>query len=103
MRTGVIAKKLGMTRFFDEDGAHVPVTFLSLDGCQVTAQRTKDKDCYVALQLGAGAAKAKNTTKTMRGHFAKALVEPKRHLAEFRGPEDNLIDVGPEFTADHFI
>src|SRR6201996_7767798 len=103
MRTGVLAKKIGMTRFFDEDGAHVPVTVLSLDGCQVTAQRTKDKDGYVALQLGAGAKKAKNTSKAMRGHFAKALVEPKRHVVEFRVSEDNLIDVGAEFTADHFV
>jgi large subunit ribosomal protein L3 len=103
MRTGVIAKKLGMTRLFDEDGAHVPVTVLSLDGCQVTAQRTKDKDGYVALQLGAGAKKAKNTSKAERGHFAKALVEPKRTVAEFRVSEDNLIDVGAELAADHFI
>ena len=103
MRTGVLAKKLGMTRFFDEDGVHVPVTVLSLDGCQVTAQRTKDKDGYVALQLGAGAKKAKNTSQAMRGHFAKALVEPKRVVAEFRVEEDDLIDVGAEFTADHFV
>jgi large subunit ribosomal protein L3 len=103
MRTGVIAKKLGMTRFFDEAGVHVPVTVLSLDGCQVTAQRTQEKDGYVALQLGVGAKKAKNTSKAMRGHFAKALVEPKRHLAEFRVSEDNLIDVGAELTADHFL
>jgi large subunit ribosomal protein L3 len=103
MRTGVIAKKLGMTRFFDEAGVDVAVTVLSLDGCQVTAQRTKDKDGYVALQLGVGKAKVKNTSKPMRGHFAKALVEPKRHLAEFRVSEDNLIDVGAEFTADHFV
>jgi large subunit ribosomal protein L3 len=103
MRTGVIAKKLGMTRFFDEAGVHVPVTVLSLDGCQVTAQRTKERDGYVALQLGAGAKKAKNTSKAERGHFAKALVEPKRHVAEFRVSEDNLIEVGAEFTADHFM
>ena len=103
MRTGVIAKKLGMTRFFDEAGTHVPVTVLSLDGCQVTAQRTQDKDGYVALQLGVGAKKVKNTSKAMRGHFAKALVEPKRYLVEFRVSEDNLIDVGAEFTADHFL
>ena len=103
MRTGLIAKKLGMTRFFDEAGTDVAVTVLALDGCQVTAQRTKDKDGYVALQLGAGQAKVKNTSKAMRGHFAKALVEPKRHLAEFRVSEDNLIDVGAEFTADHFM
>jgi large subunit ribosomal protein L3 len=103
MRTGVIAKKLGMTRFFDEAGQHVPVTVLSLDGCQVTGQRTLDKDGYVALQLGAGAKKAKNTSQAMRGHFAKALVEPKHHVTEFRVSEDNLIDVGAELTADHFV
>jgi large subunit ribosomal protein L3 len=103
MRTGVIAKKLGMTRFFDEDGAHVPVTVLSLDGCQVTAQRTKEKDGYVALQLGAGAKKAKNESKAMRGHFGKAQVEPKAVVAEFRVDEDGLIEVGAEFTADHFV
>lgn len=103
MRTGVIAKKLGMARFFDEAGSHVPVTVLSLEGCQVVAHRTQDKDGYVALQLGAGAKKAKNTSKGMRGHFAKAEVEPKRQLAEFRVSEDMLIDVGAEITADHFI
>jgi len=103
MRTGVIAKKLGMARFFDEAGTHVPVTVLSLEGCTVVAQRTQDKDGYVALQLGAGAKKPKNTSKAMRGHFAKAQVEPKRQLAEFRVSEDMLIDVGAEITADHFL
>ena len=103
MRTGVIARKLGMTRLFDEAGAHVAVTVLSLDGCQVTAQRTKERDGYVALQLGAGAKKPKNTSKAERGHFAKALVEPKRRVVEFRVSEDNLIDVGAEFSADHFV
>src|SRR3954468_21997619 len=103
MRTGVIAKKLGMARFFDEAGSHVPVTVLSLEGCQVVAHRTQDKDGYVALQLGAGAKKAKNTSKGLRGHFAKAEVEPKRAVAEFRVSEDMLIDVGAEITADHFL
>ena len=103
MRTGVIAKKLGMTRFFDETGSHVPVTVLSLDGCQVVAHKTKEKDGYVALQLGVGAKKVKNTSKAMRGHFAKAQVEPKAVVAEFRVDEDGLIDVGAEFTADHFV
>jgi len=103
MRTGVLARKVGMTRFFDEDGSDVPVTVLSLDGCQVVAQRTQDRDGYVALQLGAGAKKAKRTSKALRGHFGKALVEPKRTLAEFRVSEDNLIDVGAEITADHFL
>jgi large subunit ribosomal protein L3 len=104
MRTGVIAKKLGMTRFFDEAGAHVPVTVLSLDGCQVTGHRTQDKDGYVALQLGAGVKKAKNTNQAQRGQFGKALVEPKREVREFRvSGEDMLIEVGAEITADHFV
>jgi len=103
MRTGVLAKKLGMARFFDEAGTHVPVTVLSLDGCQVVSQRTQDKDGYVALQLGSGAKKPKNTSKAMRGHFAKGEVEPKHRLVEFRVSEENLIDVGAEITADHFV
>jgi large subunit ribosomal protein L3 len=103
MRTGLIVRKLGMTRLFDEAGSHTPVTVLSLDGCQVTGQRTVEKDGYVALQLGAGSKKPKNTTKAERGHFAKALVEPKAHVAEFHVSADNLIDVGAEFTADHFV
>ena len=103
MRTGVLAKKLGMTRLFDETGAHVPVTVLSLDGCQVTGHRTQETDGYVALQLGAGVKKAKNTSQAMRGHFAKALVEPKVKVGEFRVTPDNLIEVGAELTADHFI
>ena len=103
MRTGVIAKKLGMTRFFDEAGTHVPVTVLALDGCQVVGQRTADKDGYVALQLGAGSKKAKNTPKPERGQFAKAQVEPKREVVEFRVSPDNLIEVGAEITADHFV
>ena len=102
-RTGVLARKLGMTRFFDTDGTHVPVTVLTLDGCQVVAQRTEEKDGYVALQLGAGPKKAKNTTQPLRGHFAKALVEPKAVLAEFRVQPDALIEVGAEITADHFV
>ena len=103
MRTGVLAKKLGMTRFFDEAGQHVPVTVLSLDGCQVTAQKTIEKDGYVALQLGAGTKKAKNTSQAMRGHFAKALVEPKSIVTEFRVDPESLIEVGAEITADHFV
>ena len=103
MRTGVIVRKLGMTRVFAEDGTHVPVSVLYLDGCQVVAQRTTERDGYVALQLGAGTAKPKNVSKPMRGHFAKAQVEPKRRLAEFRVADDALIEVGAEITADHFI
>ncbi len=103
LRSGVIAKKLGMTRLFLEDGRQVPVTVLQLDGCQVVAQRTVEKDGYTAVQLGAGAAKAKRTTAAMRGHFAKAKVEPKRKIAEFRVSPDNLIGVGEELTADHYF
>ena len=92
-----------MTRFFDDQGAHVPVTVLSLDGLQVVGQRTTEKDGYTAVQLGAGAKKAKNVNQADRGRFAKALVEPKRVVAEFRVKEDALVDVGAEITADHFV
>src|ERR1700680_2610530 len=102
MRTGLIAQKLGMTRVFADDGNHVAVTVLRDANCQVVAQRTLDKDGYVALQLGVGAAKVKNVTKPQRGHFAKAKVEPKARLAEFRVSEDALVDVGAEITAAHF-
>jgi large subunit ribosomal protein L3 len=103
MRSGLIAQKLGMTRIFAEDGSHVPVTVLELQNCQVVGQRTADKDGYVALQLGAGQAKVKNTTKPERGQFAVAKVEPKRHVAEFRVDEANLIEVGATLRADHFV
>ena len=103
MRSGIIAKKLGMTRLFLEDGKQVPVTVLHLDNLQVVAQRTADKDGYTAVQLGAGAAKAKRTSAAMRGHFAKAKVEPKRKVAEFRVTDDCMIDVGEEITADHYF
>ncbi|WP_440959898.1 50S ribosomal protein L3 [Oceanicaulis sp. LC35] len=103
MRTGLLAKKLGMTRVFTEGGDHVPVTVLHLDGLQVVAQRTSETDGYTAVQLGAGKAKAKRTSKAMRGHFAKASVEPKRKLVEFRVPEDALIEAGAELSAEHFV
>lgn len=103
MRTGLIAQKVGMTRLFTEGGDHVPVTVLKVEGCQVVAQRTQEKDGYTALQLGVGAAKVKRTSKALRGHFAKAKVEPKRRLAEFRVSPDALIEVGAELTADHFV
>jgi len=102
MRTGVIAQKVGMTRIFTADGMDVPVTVLSLENCQVIAQRRQERDGYTALQLGSGAAKVRNVTRALRGHFAKARVEPKRRLGEFRVSEDNLIDVGAELQADHF-
>src|SRR5256884_6383108 len=103
MRSGVIAQKMGMTRVFTEAGEHVPVTVLRLANCQVVAHRTKEKNGYVALQLGAGTRKAKNLGKAQRGHFAVAKVEPKRKVAEFRVDEEGLIPVGAEITADHFI
>tara|TARA_B100000678_G_scaffold230678_1_gene199194 strand:+ start:208 stop:966 length:759 start_codon:yes stop_codon:yes gene_type:complete len=103
MRTGVIAKKMGMTRLFQDDGRHVPVTVLALEGVQVVARREMDKDGYVAVQLGAGSAKAKNVAKPQRGHFGKAEVEPKAVVCEFRVEEDGLLDVGAEIAADHFV
>ncbi|GHA12939.1 50S ribosomal protein L3 [Devosia pacifica] len=103
MRSGLIAQKLGMTRIFTEDGSDVPVTVLGLQNCQVVGQRTADKDGYVALQLGAGQAKAKNLAKATRGQYAVAKVEPKRHVAEFRVDAENLIEVGATLKADHFV
>ena len=103
MRSGVVAQKIGMTRVFTESGEHVPVTVLQLAQCQVIAHRTKDKNGYVALQLGSGPRRTNNMSKADRGYFAKAKVEPKRKLAEFRVTEDALIPVGAEITADHFV
>ena len=103
MRTGVIAKKMGMTRLFQEDGRHVPVTVLALENVQVIARKNADDDGYVAVQLGAGTAKAKNLSKPQRGHFGKAEVEPKARVAEFVVAEDALLDVGAEITADHYV
>ncbi len=103
MRSGVIAQKLGMTRVFNDAGEHIPVTVLKLDQCQVVAHRTKDKNGYVALQVGVGKAKVKNVSKAERGRFAQAQVEPKRKLAEFRVSEDAVIPVGAEILADHFV
>ena len=103
MRSGVIAQKLGMTRVFTDAGEQVPVTVLKLQNCQVVQQRTVEKDGYTALQLGAGTRKVKNTSKAMRGQFARASVEPKRKIVEFRVDADNLIEVGAELTADHFV
>ena len=103
LRTGLIAKKLGMTRLFMEDGRQVPVTVLALENLQVVAQRTVEKDGYVAVQLGAGAAKAKRTSQAMRDHFAAAKVEPKRKVAEFRVAPENMINVGETITANHYF
>jgi large subunit ribosomal protein L3 len=103
MRSGVIAQKLGMTRVFTEAGEHVPVTVLRLAKCQVLGHRTKEKNGYVALQLGSGTRKVNNVPKAERGNFAIAKVEPKRKLAEFRVSDDGLIPVGAEITADHFV
>ena len=103
MRSGVIAKKIGMTRLFMDNGQQIPVTVLCLDGLQVVAQRTSETDGYTAVQLGLGSAKAKRTSQAMRGHFAKANVAPKRKVAEFRVSADNLIEVGAEISAEHFL
>jgi large subunit ribosomal protein L3 len=103
MRSGVIAQKLGMTRVYNEAGEHIPVTVLRMENCQVVAQRTQDKNGYTAVQLGVGRAKVKNVGKPLRGHFARASVEPKFKLAEFRVSPENMLEVGVEITADHFV
>jgi len=103
MRSGLIAQKLGMTRVYNDAGVQIPVTVLKVDNLQVVSQRTEEKNGYTAVQLGAGLAKVKNTTKPMRGHFAVAKVEPKRKLAEFRVSVENMLDVGVELSAEHFV
>lgn len=103
MRTGLIAKKMGMTRVFTESGEHVPVTVLQVENCQVTGQKTTDRDGYDAVQLGVGNAKVKNVSKSLRGHFAKAKVEPKRKVAEFRVTSENLLNLGSELSVKHFV
>ena len=103
MRTGVITQKIGMTRLFQADGTHVPVTVLKLDGCAVLGTRTKEKDGYTAVQLGSGFAKPKNTNKAERGQFAKAEMEPRRKVAEFRIDEKHMLEVGDAIQADHFV
>lgn len=103
MRTGLIAQKLGMTRVFDATGKHVPVTILKVDNCQVVAVQTKEKNGYSAVQLGAGSRRTSNVAKPQRGHFAKAKVEPKAKVAEFRVSEENLLEVGAELSVEHFV
>ena len=103
MRTGIIAKKLGMSRIFEADGTHVPVTVLSVDSLKVVDVKTMERDGYTAVQLGTGAVKVKNVSKALKGHFAKANVEPKKKLGEFRVSEDCLLSVGDELSAEHFV
>lgn len=103
MRTGLLAKKLGMTRIFKDDGTHVPVTVLHIDALQVVAARTEEKDGYTAVQLGWGKAKVKNVSQPNKGHFAKAKVEPKAKLAEFRVDADALLEPGATLSAAHFV
>jgi large subunit ribosomal protein L3 len=103
MRTGVIAQKVGMTRVYDEFGAHVPVTVLQIENAQVTAVRTKEKDGYSAVQIGVGKAKAHRVNKAQRSQFAKANVEAKKKVCEFRVADDALLEVGQEIRANHFV
>lgn len=103
MRSGLIAQKVGMTRIFTEDGTHVPVTVLKVDTVQVVSTRSVEKDGYTAVQLGAGTAKVKNVAKAQRTTFAAAKVEPKKKLAEFRVAPENVLEVGAELSAAHFI
>jgi len=103
MRTGLLAKKLGMTRIFKEDGTHVPVTVLHVDNVQVVAARTEEKDGYTAVQIGYGKAKVKNVSQPNKGHYAKAKVEPKAKLVEFRVDADAMLEPGATLSAAHFV
>src|SRR5271154_4965273 len=103
MRSGLIAQKVGMTRVFSEDGTHLPVTVLKIDHCKVVSTRSEEKDGYCAVQLGSGLAKVKNVSKALRGHFAKAKVEPAKRVVEFRVTPDAMLEVGTELSAGHFI
>ena len=103
MRCGLVAQKVGMTRVFNDAGEHVPVTVLKIETLQVVAVRSEEKDKYVAVQLGYGKAKVKNVTQPMRGHFAKAKVEPKKKLIEFRVAKDAVLEVGAELVPSHFV
>ena len=103
MRTGIIAKKLGMSRLFDEDGIHIPVTVLHMDEVRVVSHKTPARDGYSAVQISSGKAKVKNVSKALRGHFAKAKVEPGRKMVEFRVEEDNLPAIGAEIVATHYV
>ena len=103
MRCGLVAQKVGMTRVFNDAGEHVPVTVLKIETLQVVAVRSEEKDKYTAVQLGYGKAKVKNVTQPMRGHFAKAKVEPKKKLVEFRVAKDAVREVGAELVPSHFV
>src|ERR1700749_1672674 len=103
MRSGIVAQKVGMTRLFTAEGNHVPVTVLKVDGVQVVAQRTQEKDGYTAVQLGIGTRKAKRVNRALKGQYAKANIEPKRKLVEFRVAADKMLDVGAELAASHFV
>jgi large subunit ribosomal protein L3 len=103
MRLGLLAEKVGMTRIFTPNGDHVPVTVLRVDDCEVTAQRTIERDGYAAVQLGNGKAKTKRVSKPMRGHYAKAKVAPKAKLVEFRVDEDGLVEPGTRLSVNHFV
>lgn len=103
MRTGLLAKKLGMTRIFKDDGTHVPVTVLHVDNVQVVAARTEEKDGYTAVQIGYGKAKVKNVSQPNKGHYAKAKVEPKAKLVEFRVDADAILEPGATLSAAHFV
>src|ERR1700760_4790537 len=103
MRCGLVAQKVGMTRVFNDAGEHVPVTVLKVDQLQVVAVRSEEKDKYTAVQLGYGKAKVKNVSQPMRGHFAKAKVEPKKKLVEFRVDADAVLEPGATLSAAHFV
>jgi len=102
-RTGLIARKEGMSRWFDAEGRHIPVTLLKIDNLQVVGVRTEETNGYVAVQLGCGTPKVKNLSKAQKENFAKAKVAPKSKVAEFRVDPKNILEVGAELVASHFV
>ena len=103
MRTGLLARKIGMTSIFEDKGGRVPVTVLQIKDLQVVGHKVYERDGYNAVQLGFGNAKVKNITKAMRGHYSKSKVEPKMKLVEFKVSDDAFVSVGSELSTSHFV
>ena len=102
MKKGIIGKKIGMTQIFDEKGNVIPVTLIEAGPCVVAQKKTVETDGYNAVQLGFAEVKEKHMTKAEKGHFAKAGVENKKHLKEFRLDDVSAVNVGDVITADTF-
>ncbi|MCR3758017.1 50S ribosomal protein L3 [Clostridium felsineum] len=102
MKKGILGKKLGMTQIFNEEGKVVPVTVIEAGPCVVVQKKTSEKEGYDAIQVGFGAIREKLVNKPLKGHFAKANVELKRFVKEFRLEDTSSYEVGAEIKADIF-